>query len=1027
VTTLPVCSLVVSEQCNIDCSYCYVSKDIRSKEVSNKDTLKFVAKFVSTCVRDSIQYEKILLHGSEPTTVSADTLAAIFKLLDPICDKISLQTNGVNFANEDYFNTFISNIPNISKLRLGLSLDGPAFIHDKQRDNSHSQVIQTIENFKSIGFNHIGSRGVITSLSLRHVDEIIEYFKELEAKYSIKYEFAYEDGTTGQLDIVEKINFSSKLLDQGLIHRLITFQGSNLANKGNNCNLLLHSPDGSYGCNRNYGKSILFTAEKVSPLDIVKSRKRMHFRVHKDIHPDCQVCEYVSKCHSGCPATRVEGKASDCEIRKFIFSKGVELEEVNSKSDYRCFSDASGESDSDYGGHDSGAGDDSSAGGLGSSSGDSDGGGGDSDFRTHSQKVADAYDLGGVRGVHDFHQALRGQESAETDAELAAIDAEFADLNSQYDPYTGMRFDALGYDTAKDMQEFEGFSNDVFSDHYVTDDYTKSDLSAGLGALPGVRAAVNSIKVFNELNDDDQNIQTVVDLENGSFARTNQVTGEVLSTSYFGDKTYTVSYSPGSVYSSTSWSEFDQTTGYYTGYSTLETMGISVTTDVHFTVDGEELGFFDEILADMGDIILGEQLGPKGATAIQSTTTFALSLVAGAMMGTLVGPVQVGLGTIAMADVGYANDWFGEDTRDAMYAVGGIVLAAGVMLSFVQSMAMSMELLQSGYLTTAEMVLGAMLMGFTAYMHIEVLNDILAKYGLSQSDLNENDIKAWGSEGGGSSRGSQVRDIELFVASYAEYLQNKKEQMTININMDPFDYMAGGVLYNIQSAGGELYTPTQLRDANISTSRKLDLTTATRNMLFQEASHYQDYQPIDTSTSSNESDSTLFYAKRTRFNRLIDEYNLLVKSYTEMAKQYKQDELEYNRLKAEYEGAKGYYEAYVAKYKSLYNTVETAESRYNTLYDKATSESTYIGKTSAERSALAKQYSTELQGITSGYKEAIAILPNMQAELPQIEQDTLAKFTVADASGKALEAQIKAIENQLDLMDKKMEEILDFR
>ena len=169
--------------CNLNCDYCYLPNRDLKKQLS-LDLIEPVFKtiFTSPFVGEFID---ICWHAGEPLAVPISFYEAVFKKIEianhkyssqPIPIYQSIQTNGIliNQAWCDFFKQY-----NIS---VGVSIDGPAFLHDTHRQTrtglgSHDSVMRGIRYLQKneIDFNIIA---VITQESLEYADEIFNFFWE---------------------------------------------------------------------------------------------------------------------------------------------------------------------------------------------------------------------------------------------------------------------------------------------------------------------------------------------------------------------------------------------------------------------------------------------------------------------------------------------------------------------------------------------------------------------------------------------------------------------------------------------------------------------------------------------------------------------------------------------------------------------------------------------------------------------------------------------------------------------------------
>ncbi len=164
--------------CNLDCDYCYLP------ERSNKQRLSLdVLESVFAKVLESGRVGKdltILWHAGEPLVLPVsyyEQAAEIFSRLAPASVRIGhcFQTNGVLI--DDCWSRFLEQ----SRARVGISIDGPAFIHDRHRktrtgQGTHADVMTGIETLQSHGIDFYVIT-VLTSAALDHPHEMFEFYR----------------------------------------------------------------------------------------------------------------------------------------------------------------------------------------------------------------------------------------------------------------------------------------------------------------------------------------------------------------------------------------------------------------------------------------------------------------------------------------------------------------------------------------------------------------------------------------------------------------------------------------------------------------------------------------------------------------------------------------------------------------------------------------------------------------------------------------------------------------------------------
>ncbi|MFZ4774811.1 MAG: cyclophane-forming radical SAM/SPASM peptide maturase GrrM/OscB [Terrimicrobiaceae bacterium] len=163
--------------CNINCDYCYLPSRSETHRMS-EETLRAVVSgiFATDLAQESLTF---VWHAGEPMAVPISWYRQAFEIIQqeaPEGLKIihSFQSNGTLL--DDKWCDFIQE----TGICLGLSIDGPAAIHDahrktRQGKGTHERAMRGVELLRSrgIGFHVIA---VVTQDSLDHADEIFDFF-----------------------------------------------------------------------------------------------------------------------------------------------------------------------------------------------------------------------------------------------------------------------------------------------------------------------------------------------------------------------------------------------------------------------------------------------------------------------------------------------------------------------------------------------------------------------------------------------------------------------------------------------------------------------------------------------------------------------------------------------------------------------------------------------------------------------------------------------------------------------------------
>jgi uncharacterized protein len=166
--------------CNINCDYCYLpNRNARDK--MSMDTIRSSVRMV---IDDGLVDRRlsIVWHAGEPLVLPATYYEEAFLIVESIVDGKfevvhNFQTNGCLI--DDAWCKLAANNP----VRIGVSIDGPAFLHDLHRQTrggkpTHTQCMHGIQMLKENGIPfHVIA--VITADALDRADTVFQFFKDL--------------------------------------------------------------------------------------------------------------------------------------------------------------------------------------------------------------------------------------------------------------------------------------------------------------------------------------------------------------------------------------------------------------------------------------------------------------------------------------------------------------------------------------------------------------------------------------------------------------------------------------------------------------------------------------------------------------------------------------------------------------------------------------------------------------------------------------------------------------------------------
>jgi uncharacterized protein len=325
--------------CNIDCDYCYLPNRL-SKHTFTLDLLDpiFQNLFTSNFVNENFT---VVWHAGEPLSVPISFYESAFDKINNLNNKFNarniivsqgFQTNGT-LLNQAWCNLIKQH-----QVKVGISLDGPAFIHNAHRKTrtgigTHASTIRgvTLLQNNNIDFHVIT---VLTQHSLDFPEEIFSFFVENGIKhigfnveeiegihqtsslsrigtgekyYSfMKHFYELTKSTNGTLKVreferIKSLIYSGEIVKQGQLS--IPFTMINIDANGNFttfCPELLTMKSPIYG-DFILGNVLHDTFESILKTDKFQT-------INQDIKAGIEMCrstcEYFSLCGGGAPSNK---------------------------------------------------------------------------------------------------------------------------------------------------------------------------------------------------------------------------------------------------------------------------------------------------------------------------------------------------------------------------------------------------------------------------------------------------------------------------------------------------------------------------------------------------------------------------------------------------------------------------------------------------------------------------------------------------------------------------------------------------
>jgi len=346
-----------SAVCNLDCAYCFYldrEADPYSALPGRRMTEDMLERLVDTYLFYSYPASTFVFQGGEPTLAGPAFFEHLVRLEQHYgrngqSVSNAIQTNGI-LLDDRWCSLFKE-----YRWLVGISIDGPEAVHDAYRFNKQGagtwrKVMQGIELLKKKGVE-FNALCVVSQANVDKAKELYRFFRSLGIEYLQYIPLSEFDG----LGLPQPYTITAEQYGRFLCEtfdlwwpdrrkvRIRYFD--NIAEavagqKPGTCTM--HQTCDSYVVVEYNGDVYPcdFFVERAWKLgnvgldswaEIARRQRRYQFAAQKTIaHPECQVCEYQSICHGGCPKHRHDPRRRFddldyfCAAYKMIFAKAVE-------------------------------------------------------------------------------------------------------------------------------------------------------------------------------------------------------------------------------------------------------------------------------------------------------------------------------------------------------------------------------------------------------------------------------------------------------------------------------------------------------------------------------------------------------------------------------------------------------------------------------------------------------------------------------------------------------------------------------
>ncbi|MBE1533162.1 cyclophane-forming radical SAM/SPASM peptide maturase GrrM/OscB [Actinomadura algeriensis] len=166
--------------CNIDCSYCYLTeRGIGARMSLEVQRAAFDSVLSSELVEDPVVF---LWHLGEPLSVPPRFYETAFAIAAETADRYGRTISHGFQTNATLMSDRWIELIRRHQVRVGVSVDGPAFIHDRVRVDrkgrgTHADVMRGIGLLQDAGIG-FGAISVLTDFTLDHPEAYYDFFVE---------------------------------------------------------------------------------------------------------------------------------------------------------------------------------------------------------------------------------------------------------------------------------------------------------------------------------------------------------------------------------------------------------------------------------------------------------------------------------------------------------------------------------------------------------------------------------------------------------------------------------------------------------------------------------------------------------------------------------------------------------------------------------------------------------------------------------------------------------------------------------
>lgn len=334
--------LHISNNCNLDCSYCYLKKS--NENMSLETGLQSINSIFNTAIKNNIKELKLKFAGAEPL-FNFPIAKKMQELALLLSEKHNIKLTSILLTNATLLTVDIISTLKKLQFKVMVSLDGIGKYHDyfrsfKNGKNSYDIVITNTEKLMQAG--------ILSDISITVTDNNIEGLPDLvklllDKNYPFNINFYRENEksvnenlTFSEKKIIKYMKETFKVIDNNLPNRSllsslldrVDLSSTHNYTCGVGSNYAVIDQNGYLSkCQMQIGNNKTFSSIKSEDLLFdIKNDKTQIQNISIESKNDCQNCEIKNYCTGGCPLISKTNKSPNCNIYKALYKDILKLE-----------------------------------------------------------------------------------------------------------------------------------------------------------------------------------------------------------------------------------------------------------------------------------------------------------------------------------------------------------------------------------------------------------------------------------------------------------------------------------------------------------------------------------------------------------------------------------------------------------------------------------------------------------------------------------------------------------------------------